>query len=725
MRHAIAAAALALFLSLTAALPVAAQTANSGTGQPALFKADRIRNEQKLGVVVATGNVEFTQGPRTLLADSVTYNRRTDIVTATGNVSLLEPSGDVLFADHVELSGDLKNGIVENIRVLLSDNARMAAAGGRRQDGNRTELSKAVYSACKPCEDDPKRAPTWQVKAIEVIHDETEHDIVYHDAFIEFYGFPVLYTPYLSHPDPSVKRRSGFLIPTYGSDSELGALVKTPYYIDIAPTMDATFSPMFTTDEGVVAAGEFRHRLSDGAYRIEGSLTQASRDGGDSDTLRGHVRGKFRYDIDPTWRGGADVYLASDDTYLRRYKFDSPETLENRLFVEGFRRKNYLAANAYYFQGQQAGDIPGETPFVFPMVDYSFVGEPGERGGFWSLDAGLLGLTRTSDTSTYRLSVTPEWSLPYTSPSGDVYRLFTSVQADAYFVNDVVEDDNSLNTLSGTTGRFFPQAGVEWRRPLARTEGRFTQIVEPILGFIVAPPSQNHEPIPNEDSISLEFDDTNLFAANRFSGRDRVEGGPRASYGLHGGVFGQSGGFSSFTVGQSYRLTREQDFGAGSGLEDNFSDIVGRVRVAPIRYLDALYRFRLDKDDLSSTRTEFQVTAGVPRLQITTNYLFIERQTITDFVATGEELTDREEITINATSEITKSWKLGIGTRHDLGDDGGSLSRGAFLQYEDDCFIFRTDFSRTFTRDRDIRPADTIYFRFVLKTLGEFQTQAF
>lgn len=724
MRRRKAAPFLAAFLLLATALPATAQIPGPQSKEPVLFKADQIRNEHRLGVVVATGHVEFTQGPRTLLADTVTYNRRTDSVTASGNVSLLEPSGDVMFADHVELSGDLRNGIVENIRIRLSDNSRIAAAGARRSNGNRTDLSKAVYSACKPCEDDPERAPIWQVKAVEVTHDEVAHDVIYRDATLEFQGIPVLYTPYLSHPDPTVKRRSGFLVPTYGSDSELGALVKTPYYFDISPTMDATFAPMFTLNEGVVAAGEFRQRLGNGEYRIESSLTQASRDGGGSDATRGHLRGKLRYDIDPTWRSGADLHLATDDTYLRRYRFEAPETLENRLFVEGFRRRNYLVANAYYFQGQQAEDVPGETPIVLPMIDYSYVGEPGAYGGAWSLDAGILGLSRTSDTSTYRVSAKPEWSLPYTSSSGDVYRVFTSLQTDAYFVNDVKEDDNANNTLSGVTGRFFPQAGAEWRRPLARTEGRFTQLVEPIVGFVVAPPSQNHEPIPNEDSLSLEFDDTNLFAANRFSGRDRVEGGPRVSYALHSGIFGLSGGFSSFTIGQSYRVTKEKDFGEGSGLEDHFSDIVGRVRIAPTRFLDALYRFRLDKDDLSPTRNELQATAGVPLFRVSLNYLFIEQQTITDFVSTSDEFKDREELSVGLASQISKLWSIGMSTRHDLEEDGGSLNRNAYLQYEDECFTFRADFTRNFTRDRDVRPSDTILFRFALKTLGEFQTQA-
>ena len=147
------------------------------TDAPVLFKADQLRNEQKIGVVVATGNVEFTQNGRTLLADNVNYNRRTDTVTANGNISLLEPTGEVLFADHIELTGNMRDGIIENMRVRMTDNSRIAAAGGRRVGGTRTEFRKAVYSPCNLCEKDPTRAPVWQVKASEVTHDQETKDL--------------------------------------------------------------------------------------------------------------------------------------------------------------------------------------------------------------------------------------------------------------------------------------------------------------------------------------------------------------------------------------------------------------------------------------------------------------------------------------------------------------------------------------------------------------------
>ena len=692
------------------------------TDAPVLFKADQLRNEQKTGHVIATGNVEFSQGNRTLLADSVTYDRRNDTVSANGNISILEPSGDVIFADHVELTGDLRNGIIENIRVRLTDNARVAAAGARRVRGQLTEFRKAVYSPCKLCEEDPTRAPIWQIKAFNVTHDKESKDVTYRDAFMEIYGIPVLYTPYLSHPDPTVERRPGFLTPSYGVDSELGTLVNTPFYVDITPNMDATLKPLFTSREGIVGAAELRHRLSRTDYLLNGSLTHASREVNQPDEFRGHIAGELRHEFNSTWRGGGDLHLATDDTYLRRYGFNAPETLDSRLYAEGFRGRNYASANAYYFQGQRSSDVQGEIPTVFPMLDYNYVSEPSRHGGLWKLDANVLGLTRRNSSDAHRLSAKTKWELPYISRHGEIYRTFASLQTDAYWVDDVIESDAPSNKISGLSGRVFPQVGLDWRLPLARTERRFTQSVEPVIGVVIAPGSQNPDGIPNEDSLGVEFDDTNLLSENRFAGLDRVEGGSRINYGLSSGIFGIGGGFSSFFIGQSYRLDKDADFGAGTGLDDHFSDIVGRVRIAPTRYLKALYRFRLDKDSFAPRRNEIASTFGVPVAQFSVNYLSIDQQDVRDITDSEDAFPDREEITLALSSQVTERWRFGTRTRHDLTSTGGVLNRSAFLTYTDDCLQFDINFSRLYTRDRDVKPSDTILFRVVLKTLGEAKT---
>jgi len=685
-------------------------TEKSGTK---LFKADRLRHERELGLVIATGSVEMVEGDRVLRADTVSYNQKQDIVTATGNVVLMEPSGDVVFADHVELTGDFKDGIVQNIRILMVDEARMAALGGRRVGGERTELRKAVYSPCRTCES-KSGTPLWRIKAIDVVHNKAEQSIEYRDAFMEFFGIPVLYTPYFVHPDPTVKRRSGFLAPRYGSESVLGVILETPYYFNIAPDKDATIRPIITTNEGLVLAGEYRQRFVDAEAKLTGSATHGTKQS-EEQGFRGHLFSDFRADLNNTSRAGADIRLTSDDTYLQRYDFTGDDTLTNRAFVEGFKGQNYASAQSYFWRGLRNEDDPGTTPLIAPILDFNAITPIGNGDARWVLDANLLSLTRSEGADSRRLSLINSWELPHVARTGEVYHLYASLQTDAYYASNVQEVGKATgDTSTGFTRRVFPRIGLDWRFPFSRADGSNTQVLEPVAGIQFAPNGGNPGQISNEDSQDIEFDETNLFSRNRFTGLDRVEGGQRLYYGLRFGVFGSSG-YSDGFIGQSYRFRRDNDFSATSGLNDHFSDIVGRVSVQPSTPVKLRYRFRLDKDDLSPRRNELSTVVGPKAIRLNLNYSFFDEG------SGSGEFTDREEITYGFTSQITPAWSIDASTRRDL-QASSTLNHNIGLTYECDCFTMKLTFTRTFTQDRDVRPSDTIFIRLIFKNLGETQS---
>ena len=173
-------------------------------------------------------------------ADKITFDRNTGVAAATGHVVLLEPDGEVMFADYAEMQNNMNDGILKDMRALLQQNGRLAANGAQRTGGQINELSKVVYTTCNLCAKDPTRPPLWQIRAVSAVQDLEHKKIEYKDATLEMFGIPVAYFPYFWHADPSVKRESGILPPLIGTSSNIGVFYGQPYYLVIDDQSDAT-----------------------------------------------------------------------------------------------------------------------------------------------------------------------------------------------------------------------------------------------------------------------------------------------------------------------------------------------------------------------------------------------------------------------------------------------------------------------------------------------------
>src|SRR6266403_2588348 len=249
---------------LLGALPALAQFniggAKKDKNAPVVFQADEVQYDERLALTVAKGHVEISQGGEILLADTVSYNQRTDTITASGHVSLLSPTGEIAFADFMELRDSMNNAFAQNVRMLLADRSRLAANTARRIAGNRTELRRGIYSPCDLCRDNPSAPPAWQLKAREISDDKEYKLIEFRDVVMEIDGWPIFYAPYLSQPEPGVKRASGFLMPSFGNSNTTGFHVGVPFYWVIDTDKDLTLSPRYTSRAGPLLAAEYRQR---------------------------------------------------------------------------------------------------------------------------------------------------------------------------------------------------------------------------------------------------------------------------------------------------------------------------------------------------------------------------------------------------------------------------------------------------------------------------------
>jgi LPS-assembly protein len=683
-----------------------------------LLLADELRYDENTATVMARGKVEISTDDRVLTADRISYFQRVDTVVAEGNVSLLEPDGTVLFAERMELRDELRNGLIDQLRGRLADNARVTAAAAVRDDGNRTRMLKALYSPCELCPERPERAPVWAVRAARVVHDQNAKQVEYSHARIELYGVPIVYTPYLSHPDPTVDRRSGFLAPSFGRSSKLGTKVETPYFFNLAPNADLTLNPLYTSKEGPVIGGEYRQRTRSGLFDLAGSFTrpdrrdERNRKTGKLDD-RGHVRGQGRFDLDPTWRWGFQAARASDDTYLKKYGFGGDDILRSRLYVEGLRGRSYAAASTYAFQGLRTTDDPGQTPYALPLIDYNYISDTGRLGDTIRFDASFLSLSRNSGSDVTRLAMRTGWQIPFHGALGDLTTLRADLRTDGYYVSDAgLTNVTDGATDDGFVGRAIPQVAVDWRLPLVRREAASHQVLTPIANLIVSPYGGNPGRIPNEDSRNFEFDDTNLFTSNRFPGFDRVEGGPRANLGVKYGIYSFEGYSVTAFLGQTFRNHADDTFAQKSGLEGFRSDYVSRIDLSPSPYLLFYERFRFDKDTLGLRRHEIGTEAGPREYRVSLTYVQLSRELTTDALA------PREEINVAARARVSEFWTARGATRHDLTSQGGAIKSAVGLFYEDECLDLGLNFVRDYTRDRDVEPSTSVSVRVRLKTLG-------
>jgi LPS-assembly protein len=690
------------------------------TKTPALIEADSLHYDQKASIATAAGNVQVTQGEMILLADKVTYNQKTNLVEAEGNISLRNPDGTVFFADSMKLKDDMKQGVINNFSARFIDNSKMASTKAERVNEDVAYLENATYSPCIVCEG--SKYPLWQVSAKKATIDQKNQTVTYKNAYFEVKGVPVLYTPYLSHPTPDADRKSGFLVPKYSTDNVFGTVIKTPYYYNIAPDKDMVITPIFTAEEGAILSADYRQLVESGSFTLGGSITNPrERDENGNVTeghdIRGHIEGKGDFKINDIWDWGFSGKRSTDDTYLRRYHFGDEDVLTSKIFTTAIEDRNNLKVEAITFQGLQADDDPGKTPLVLPSINGHYESTPGFYGSRWMVDANALSLTRDEGISSNRLSLKGGWKLPYITKFGHVLEFNTSLRGDMYGVDNVPENPMNPNgpTLDGFEGRAIPQAELKWSLPLVNEIRNRQVFLEPIANFVVSPYGGNPDKIPNEDSQDVEFSDENLFDSNHFSGLDRVEGGPRVNYGLRGKVYDPNYGDVGFLFGQNYHAKETNEFKNRSGLDDQFSDYVGRISYDNKDFFNFAYRFRLDKENFALNRNDILLAFDIKPIKFDLDYVSLS-DTIID--ANGQTIPDdRKSVIANATIDLTDTWKLSAAGNRNI-EDSEWVSTKASLVYTDNCISIGFSWFKEFTRDRDIEPNTTYSIEISLKNLG-------
>jgi LPS-assembly protein len=387
--------------------------AQNNPNEDMIIEADELIYNNNDRTVTARGNVDIFYNDYIVQAEQVTFNRVTSRVQASGNVKITEPGGNIVYAESADLTDDLSDGFVKALRIETPDQTRFAAQSARRDANGPTVLEKGVYTACKICEDNPQKPPTWQVKASRIIYDREEKMVYYSNARLEFFGIPIAYIPAFAHADPTVKRKSGLLAPGYLYNSRFGTRIDTPYYIALDPSYDVTLTPYYTSRQGFLGRAEWRQRLINGAYSIRASgIKQMERsefagESGDKD-WRYALESKGLFNLNSRWTTGWDGTLMSDRNYLKDYKFQKAGDMEiiSQAWLTGLQDTNYFDTRFQHFRvtrspvlvsGSNILDAQRFQPVVHPVTDYDYTLNRPVLGGQLGFTTNLVSLSREDD----------------------------------------------------------------------------------------------------------------------------------------------------------------------------------------------------------------------------------------------------------------------------------------------------------------------------------------
>jgi LPS-assembly protein len=782
--------AFAALLDIAAMTPAAAQSFNPIHTRPKpppsvnngqmLVQAVEVDYDYNNQRVSAVGNVQMHFNGTSIEADKVIYDQKTKRLHAEGNIRLTDADGKITYANIMDLSDDYRDGFVDSLRVDSPEQTRMAASRADRSSGNYTVFENGVYTACAPCKDDPKKPPLWQVKGARIIHDQTDKMMYFENAQLEFFGVPMAYLPYFSTPDPTVKRKTGFLMPSITSSTAFGYGVETPFYWAIAPDYDATFSPRITSRQGVLFQGEFRQRLINGSYQIRAygidQLDRTAFTGQPGDVqFRGAVETKGQFALNDKWVWGWDGVLLSDyfffsDYRLAQYKdtlgsfLSLPTEAISQLYLTGVGNRSYFDARTMYFLSY-SGNQP-QVPIVHPVIDYSNVLNRNLLGGEFSYKTNVTSLSReirafdpitilaanngwclpTSADPTVKIpancllrgipgtytraTAEGQWRRSFTDDWGQIWTPFAKLRVDAVdaSISNQPGVSNYLPVGDTQAFRVMPTVGLEYRYPFINVQPWGTTTIEPIAQVIVRPNETYAGKLPNEDAQSLVFDASNLFSVDKFSGYDRVEGGGRANVGVQATTQFDRGGSVNMLFGQSYQLFGLNSFAVAdltntaldSGLARPRSDYVARVNYSPNRTYTFSTRARFDEQTLDVQRFEAEGRASFDRWSVSLMYGNYAPQPELGYLIRREGLLGAGSI------KVAANWVVQGAARLDLMTNQiNQYTIGA--GYVDDCFVLAANYVTSYSYSAGSAPPvlnHAVMLQIGLRTLGSTASTA-
>ena len=698
---------IACLLLVTATLVTSPVVASE---QDISFEADSVTVNQDDGSMLAVGNVEMQQAGMTLTADEVRYNRDEDRAVASGDVTFIDADGGVHRSDVMTLDTEFTHIVADTLRSRYPDGSFFIADSGDIRTDSVSVYDSSRFSPCD-CDFENGETPIWDLRATSTRHNVETRTIIHRNVRMHIMNLPIGYLPYLAHPDWTVRRRSGFLAPSFIINTDLGLTASIPYFMVIDETSDAEITPYRFQHRGNAVRTRYRRfwdRSEFGAtlYTANVETYKKNRENVAAIDAAYGARIGQGWDVDMRLR------RASQDTFMRRYKFNGSTSLKSEIVAQKQTQDRYYRVEMWDIQGLNAADTADTEPSVLPHVFYEKI-RPGMRPS-QRIKTEISAMQVDNDEEHDMSRWTGNVELSDEIEAGGITTELKAGVIGTYY--SIQKKPAAATTKTDDLGRVTPMASVEWRSPISVSTASRSGVLEPRLQLAYVGGEDKTDEIPNRDSADYRVDEANLFLLNRYQGYDYLRPGTRADVGVsaisNDAFLGEVSGF----IGASYRLSGKPSRGLAVNDDDNLSDIVASLSVNPDIPVQVDWSGRMASDDLKLNESRTSLSGTIGSLSLGIEHLQLAKPYFQSAAS------DLEELKLSATYNLpggwaatgSQVWDLSNGkTRRD--SSTASLTWTGGIQ---DCLTFNLDYDRDLESDRDISASDQFLLTINFKYLG-------
>jgi len=688
----------------------------AGDAYPSIYlEADNLIYSENNSDISAIGNAKLFYKNYIVEADKIIYKQDIDQVLADGNVVMSEKNNVRLEANKITLSNDLKEGFIEGANMILQDGSKISSEKAELHSDENIFMN-ARYTFCEECIEDNNCPYTWEFMADEVLHDVNNKKLVFKNIKFKLFDKKIFGIPSFSYPDFTVKRQSGFLLPSYSYSNFYGHGIKTPYLRVIDQTSDVTITPFTTTRQGPLFDIEYRKKIDSlSEFSINPTFIHQANPSTVSpgnERLRASLKTNGSMVINDKFNWGWNATFASDETYMRRYGLDNRTKYNSNIYMEGLNNKNYLSLAAVNYKNLLNEDELAQVTLL-PRFDHTYFFNLPYLSNL-SFNTNLVNTKRITGDEQRRISSELEWFDKYITKQGLLLSPSLSLRSD--FINSFDESSDEHTTLN----RVSTDASIKVSWPFFNKSSYGKQIIEPQISFGYINDEKISDDLLNEDANTFNFNTINLFENNRSLGFDKIDSGSKFTLGLDYFLEDEFGGNWEFNIGKSFHVNGLNTFATSkwSGTNNYHSNIVGSMsyNLNETIFLDYKTRYDEQKNEFMLNEFNFEITQP-KNYNIGLNYTKIKPDAnwLNASINDPANHVGLSEFSGYSAFNISDDWSIISSGTYNL-ETEKLLNSKIGLRYDDECLAFDIAYRENLFTDRDIKKDKAFLFNFELKT---------